>query len=366
MATTGDRSGQARPRIADVARQAGVSKAAVSFAFNRPERLRPETASRIREVADALGYRPHPVARMLTQQRTGMLGVLTPQELPVVFRNPWFSHLAEGISTAACASGYGIAFVSPLGGSLAMATGRAMVDGMVCVGLSHDHPEVAHLHDMGIPMVLVDSDHFPGFSSVEVEDELGARAAAEHLLALGHRDIIVLAVQAPVAGSEGGPHVDVACVTGRRLDGYRSAAAHAHLELPPERIISGPASIEGGKSCLRRAWAAGLRPTGVLCMSDAMAIGALAAAQELGLAVPRDISIVGFDDIDMARFTQPPLTTVQQPIRRKGEEAARLLLSILAAGGTATVEHRQLETRLVVRSSSGPARHDHQEVRRAS
>jgi DNA-binding LacI/PurR family transcriptional regulator len=364
VSRTSDRSRAVRPRIADVAREAGVSKASVSFAFNQPGRLRPETATRIRGVAEAMGYRPHPVARTHKQQRTMMLGVLTPQELPVVFRNPWFGHLAEGISAVAGAGGYGLAFVSPLGGSLAIATGRAMVDGMVCVGLSHDHPEVEYLRATGIPMVLVDSDHFPAFSSVEVDDEGGARAATEHLLALGHRDVVVVAIQGPTAraraeGSPGGT------VTLRRLSGYRAGFAAAGIELGDDHVLSGAASVEGGLSCMRRAWAAGLRPTAALCMADAMAIGALAAARELNLHVPRDLSIVGFDDIDVSRYTEPPLTTVHQPIRRKGEEAARLLLSSLSPEGSPAVEHRQFETRLVVRSSSGPARPNGQEVTRA-
>jgi DNA-binding LacI/PurR family transcriptional regulator len=352
---TGDGSRGTRPRIADVAREAGVSKASVSFAFNRPDRLRPETTTRIRSIADALGYRPHPVARTLTQQRTMMLGIVTPQELPVAFRNPWFSHLAEGISAAACASGYGLAFVSPLGGSLARAAGRAMVDGIVCVGLSHDHPEVEHLRATGLPMVLVDSDHFPGISSVEVDDEAGARAAAQHLLALGHREIVVLAVQSALAAPRERGWGHGASVSQRRLAGYRAALAAAGLELPDAYVMHAQASIEGGRSELRRAWAAGLRPSAVLCMSDVIAIGALVAAHELRLRVPDDLSVVGFDGIDASRYTDPPLTTVHQPIRRKGEVVARLLLSTLANGAAGGVEHRRLRTRLVVRSSSGIA-----------
>jgi DNA-binding LacI/PurR family transcriptional regulator len=368
------RMGARRPSIADVAREAGVSKASVSFAFNQPGRLRPETTDRIRAVAASLGYRPHPVARILKQRRTMMLGVLTPQALPVVFANPWFCHLAEGIATGAAASGYGIAFIAPLGGSLASATGRALVDGIVCVGLSLDHPEVEALRAEGVPMVLADSDRVDGISSVEVDDEAGARLAADHLLALGHRDVVVLAVEAPVyprretAGSTataapgvGSDYVGGASVVSRRIAGYRAAFRAASLDLPDDRIISGPATVEGGRACLRRAWASGLRPTGVLCMSDAIAIGALDAARELGLRVPGDLSVVGFDDIDFARFTEPSLTTVHQPIRRKGEEVAHLLLSTLGDGG-ATVEHRRMETRLVVRSSSGAARPSGQEV----
>ncbi len=339
-----------RPRIADVARAAGVSKTAVSFAFNKPERLNPETASRIREVATTMGYRPHPVARMLTQGHTMTLGVLTPQALPVVFRNPWFGHVSEGIAAAAEEEGYGLLFVSPLHGSLFRALSRATVDGFVAIGLSHAHPEVEQLRRAGVPIVLVDSDPFPEYGSVEIDDEAGARAAAEHLLALGHRDFLVIGVEPPAQGAaaqRGG-------VTARRLAGYRAALAERGLELPEERVLVGPATIPGGLACLRRAWAAGLRPTAVLAMSDAMAIGAMSAAREQGLVVPADLSIVGFDDIDLSQYTEPPLTTVHQPIRRKGEEAVRLLLATMDRRDGTPLEHRRLETRLVVRGSSGP------------
>ena len=138
-----------RPRIADVAREAGVSKTAVSFAFNSPDRLSPETAQRIREVADQLGYTPHPVARMLSQRETLTIGVLTPQALSVIFSNPFFGAFSEGVAVAAEESGYALYFISPLHGSLARAMSRATVDGVVAIGLSDDHPEVEQIRRAG-------------------------------------------------------------------------------------------------------------------------------------------------------------------------------------------------------------------------
>lgn len=347
-----------RPRIADVAREAGVSKTAVSFAFNSPDRLSPETANRIREVAEALGYRPHPVARMLTQRRTWTIGVLTPQALSVIFSNPFFGAFSEGVALAAEESGYGLHFISPLHGSLARALSRATVDGVVAIGLSGDHPEVEEIRRAGLPFVLVDSRALPEHSSVEVDDEGGARTAAEHLLSLGHRDFLVIGIEPPQTAS--GPDPDG--VVARRLRGYRAALEAAGIELTDERIVVGPATIEGGIAVFREAWEAGLRPTAILAMSDAMAIGAMRAARDLGLGVPRDVSVVGFDDIDLAPHTDPALTTVHQPVRRKGEEAVRLLLSIVDGSGLARPEHRRLETRLVIRASTGPAAGKRQEV----
>jgi alanine racemase len=348
-----------RPRIADVAREAGVSKTAVSFAFNSPERLSAETAVRIREVAGALGYRPNPVARMLTQRQTMTLGVLTPQALAVIFSNPFFALFSEGVAHAAEELGYELHFISPLHGSLALAVGRATVDGVVAIGLSADHPEVGQIRGAGLPMVLVDSDDLPEHSSVIVDDEAGARAAAEHVAALGHRDLLVIAVEGPVSPSgELQPHG----VTERRLRGYRATLSAAGIDLPDDAIVAGRASIDGGAAAFQRAWAMGLRPTAILAMSDAMAIGAMRAARELGLRIPDDLSVVGFDDIDLAAHVDPALTTVHQPIRQKGADAVRLLLAEVEQREANRPEHLRLETRLIIRGSTGPAPPPRQEV----
>jgi alanine racemase len=353
-ATPADGNGSSwtgRARIADVARAAGVSKTAVSFAFNSPERLNPETAERILEVADDLGYRPHPVARMLTQRRTGTIGVLTPQALSVVFSNPFFGLFNEGVAAAAESSGHALLFVSPLHGSLARAVGRATVDGFVAVGLPEGHPEIEQIRRAGLPTILVDSNAFPAHGSVLTDDETGARLAAEHVAALGHREILVVGVEPAAPMSSHSPDG----VMGRRLGAYRSALARAGIDLTDEQVLVGPATIEGGMACLRRAWDDGLRPTAVLAMSDAMAIGVMHAAAELGFAIPGDLSVVGFDDIDIARYTSPPLTTVRQPVRRKGEEAVRLLLTQLETHPSAAPEQVMLPTRLIVRGTTGPA-----------
>lgn len=339
-----------RPRIADVAREAGVSKTAVSFAFNSPDKLAPETARRIRAVAATMGYRPDPVARTLSQRRTHTVGVLTPQALAVVFSNPFFGEFAEGVGLGVEAAGYALTFISPLHGSLAGALARAMVDGAIVVGVSAEHPEVEQVRAAGIPLVMVDSSARTNEPGVEVDDEGGARAAAMHLLELGHRDLLVVSMG---SGPPGAP-ADADWVTSRRLRGYAAALAAHGIRLDPRDIVAAPATIDGGTAALRRAWQAGRRPTGVLAMSDAMAIGVLGAARELGLRVPGDLSVVGYDDVDTSRHTDPPLTTVHQPIREKGERAVRLLLSIVDRRPGEPTQVR-LETRLIVRASTGPA-----------
>lgn len=352
-----------RVRISDVASEAGVSKSTVSIAFNNPERLSAETRARIRTVADTLGYRPHPVARMLAQRQTRTLGILTPQALVVAFSNPFFSMFSQGVASVAEEFGYGLLFVSPLRGSLARAAGRASVDGFVALGLGEDHPEVEQIRNADLPIVLVDSSAFPEHGSIEVEDELGAYAAAEHLLALGHTEFLVLAVEPPTfAIGTGDQPPALEGVMVRRMRGYRRALESRGLSLPESRIASGPASFAGGKQAFDRALDSGLKFTAVLAMSDAMAIGALHAAHERGLIVPEEVSFVGFDNIDEAEHTHPPLTTVHQPIREKGAEAARLLLSAVDRRDLGQPEHRRLETRLIVRGSTCQLTAPRQEV----
>jgi alanine racemase len=341
-----------RARIADVAREAGVSKTAVSFAFNTPDRLAPETTAHILDVAEHLGYHPHPVARMLSQRSTRTIGVLTPQALSVMFSNPSFGAFSEGVALAAEQEGYALHFISPLHGSLALAMERATVDGVVVIGLAADHPDVEQIRAAGLPLVRVDSSALADRPGIEVDDEGGAADAARHLLDLGHRRILVVGMEPPIPGAERA-EPDPEGVTGRRLRGYLGALAARGLDLPAGWLVAGPPTIEGGIAALQRAWRDGRRPTGVLAMSDAMAIGVLRAAAELGLRVPGDLSVVGFDDIDFSQHTDPPLTTVHQPIRRKGESAVQLLLSAIERGDPGPGQPR-LETRLVIRGSSGP------------
>jgi len=342
-------TGTRRATIADVARQAGVSKAAVSFAFNSPERLSADTVERIRAIAVELGYRPNPVARMLTARQTTTVGILTPRPLGEVFGNPFFALFAEGVSEVTEDQGYGLLFISPLLGSIERALDRATVDGVVVVGLEEDHPEVEAIRRAGLPIVIVDAAAWEEHGAVLVDEEAGAGAAAQHIVELGHRDVLVIAL-GPGEPRNATPDG----VVGRRLAGYETAFAAAGIALPESHLLSASATFESGERAFLAAWRAGARPTAVLAMSDAIAIGVIGAARELGLAVPRDLSVVGFDDLPVSRFTDPALTTVHQPIREKGSAAARLLLATVS-GGPAPEERREvLPTRLVVRGSTAP------------
>lgn len=340
---------KSRVRISDVAREAGVSKTAVSFAFNNPQRLGEVTVARIRDVATTMGYRPHPVARMLKARQTATLGILTPHSFAKVFGNPYFAMFFEGVSSVVDDRGFGLLFIAPLGGSLERALDRATVDGVLVVGIDADHPEVDGIRRAGVPMVSVDAPPWPEHGAVQVADEAGARAAGRHLADLGHRDILVMSI---------GPHtpesgVSPGQVVRRRLQGYREGIGRL-IDEGNQWVIGADATVESGEQEFSAAWDRGMRPTAVLAMSDAMAVGVMQAARVLGLSIPKDLSIIGYDDLPMSQLCNPPLTTVHQPIRAKGEAAARLLLAALDTGRSHEGTHRILETELVIRGSTAP------------
>jgi len=181
-----------RVTISDVAMAAGVSKTAVSFAFNNPEKLGHATVERVLQVADGLGYAPHPAARALSLRRSGTIGVLIPQRLSTVFANAFLSELLQGLGELCEKHDLSVLLVPPLDGSLEGAIRAASVDGFVSLGLSSNDRALETLERLGIPTVLVDADGSANHPTVNVDDAGGAEAAARHLLKLGHRDIAVI------------------------------------------------------------------------------------------------------------------------------------------------------------------------------
>jgi DNA-binding LacI/PurR family transcriptional regulator len=331
-----------RVTIADVAVAAGVSKTAVSFAFNNPEKLGHATVERVRQVADGLGYAPHPAARALSLRRSGTIGVLIPQRLSTVFANPFLSELIQGLGELCEKHDLSLLLVPPLDGSLEGAIRQASVDGFVSLGLSPDDRALETLDRLGIPTVLVDSDSSPNHPAVNVDDEGGAAAAARHLLGLGHRRFAIIGLPPTRDPSQLTP------TTTRRLAGYREALDAANA--PPPQLVTAGVSMSAGARAFGALPRGGQRPTAVLAMSDMAAIGVMAAARAAGLAVPRDVSIVGYDDIPMAAYTSPALTTVRQPIVDKGRVAVRLLIQRLQ--GKAVSSPPPLKTSLIVRAST--------------
>jgi len=331
-----------RVTIAKVAEAAGVSKTAVSFAFNNPENLGPATLERVLRVAQDLGYTPHPAARALSMRRSGTIGVLIPQRLATVFANPFMSELIQGLGELCERHDLTLLLVPPLDGSLEGAIRQASVDGFISIGLSPDDRAIEVLDRIGIPTVLIDSEVSPAHPAVNVDDSGGAEAAARHLLELGHRQLAIIVLPPARAQVENTP------TAARRMAGYEKAIQAAGAPAP--YVVKAGISVAAGARAFESLPKGRRRPTAVLAMSDMTAIGVVEGARAAGMRVPEDLSVVGFDDVPMAAWTDPPLTTVRQPIVEKGRLAARLLIERMRGQDVETP--RPLETSLVVRAST--------------
>ena len=337
-----------RVTISDVAMAAGVSKTAVSFAFNNPEKLGHATVERVLQVADGLGYAPHPAARALSLRRSGTIGVLIPQRLSTVFANAFLGELLQGLGELCEKHDLSVLLVPPLDGSLEGAIRAASVDGFVSLGLSSDDRALETLDRLGIPTVLVDADGSANHPTVNVDDAGGAEAAARHLLKLGHRDFAVIGLPPTRA------QVGITPTAARRLAGYQAALDDAGAPAP--LLISAGISQAAGVRAFESLAQAKRKPTAVLAMSDMTAIGVITAATQAGMNVPSDLSVVGFDDLPLAAWTNPALTTVRQPIVDKGRIAARLLIQRLQ--GRTAQSPSPLATRLIVRASTAKPNSD--------
>lgn len=344
-----------RPRIQDVAARAGVSKTAVSFAFNQPEHLNEATRERILAAAAELGYRPSPIARRLAARRTDQIGLVLPQPTRDAFANAFIPELLRGIGDVCDERGVSLVIVPPAGGSLARAVEGALVDGLILLGLAPDHPELGLARRAGLPVVALDVDGWSDADVVAIDDVGGSTAAAEHLYRLGHRDVaVVLIAKHPDAALD-----ELDGISGRRLNGIRAGFDRERRELGGGvvrvRILSAEVSEEGGRAAFAEL-AADRLPTAVMAITDMTAIGILNAASDAGVRVPDELSVVGFDDIPAASWTSPRLTTVHQPIRGKGRMAARRLIDITRQTDGHRPTTERLPTRLVVRGSTAPPR----------
>lgn len=338
----------AKITISEIARRAGVSKTAVSFAFNYPERLSEDTLRHILAVADEVGYAPDPVASNLKTRRTGCVGILVPQPIPIMTRNPYLLTFIEGVGEVCHESGMSLMLVPPLKGNLRRAIVRAAVDGFLTLGLETFRGTMVVLQQRGVPFVMVDSDPTPDIPCVNIDDEAGAYAAMSYALERGHREIAVFGIR---SGHHGDYH-KYAGTLQRRITGYARALAEHGLSLdaPGIQLHECECDAAGGYEGLHALWQARWRPTAIVSMADVIAIGVMQAARELGLRVPDDLSLIGYDDIEASRLTCPALTTIRQPAVEKGRIAAQLLLQRIEERSLAA-EHVVLPVELVERES---------------
>lgn len=338
-----------RPTLDDVAEAVGVSRATVSNAYNRPDQLSAQLREQILRVAGELGYPgPNPTARSLATSRTGAIAFLLDSSLSAAFSDPALSITLDALAKT----------VEPTGNALLLLPGReaqegppasrvlaAQADIAVAYSLADGTPALEAVRARGLPLVVIDQPPLPDTARVGCDDRGGASLAARHLVELGHRRFGILAA----------PRLSGAAVssafhgTRERLAGYLDTLAAAGIS--DITITEAPwLSASTARAAATDLLTASVRPTALLCMSDQLAFAAIAAAHRLGLRVPADVSIVGFDDTPQAAWSEPPLTTVRQDLAGKGRVAGELVMGLLA--GEPVPPPVELPVSLAVREST--------------
>jgi LacI family transcriptional regulator len=328
--------------IRDVAQHAGVSVTTVSHVINDTRYVSDETRRRVEASIAELHYVPSALARGLKNSRTHTIGVMLPNS-----SNPYFAEIVRGIEDACYEGGYSVILCNS--DDMAAKQGRYVrvlmekqVEGLVVLSSGGDTELGKYLRVASMPQVLVDREveHLDA-DLVEVNHEQGGYLATRHLLELGHRQVACIA---------GPAHLSSAV---ERLAGWQRALDECGVKQPASLRPEGDFSSASGHSAMLRLMRKPNPPTAVFASNDLMAIGAICAATTLGLRVPQDVSVVGFDDIALAAYASPPLTTVEQPKHQLGELAAHWLLARIA---DPSMPHRReiLEPTLRVRRSSAP------------
>jgi LacI family transcriptional regulator len=329
--------------IRDVAKQAGVSVATVSRVMNNSGPVSAGTRERVEQVAEALRYSPHPGAQGLIMRRTRNLGVILPD-----LYGEFFSEVIRGMDQATQRAGYNLLVSSSHDDrseiDAAVRAMRGRVDGLVLMTPETGVGSVEEVIQPSLPVVLMNA---PASSArahtLNVDSYGGSYAMVRHLVSGGHERVALIG---------GDPQNHDAR---ERRRGYAAALRDAGLEARPEWQVRADFRKSGGWEAARVLMSRpGLRPTAIFAANDAMAVGALSSLQELGLAVPRDVAVAGFDDIPLARYLSPALTSVHVDNSGLGARAVELLLESVD-GGSGDPIHEVLPTTLVIRRSCGVA-----------
>ena len=310
------------PTIYDVASLAGLSIATVSRVLNSPDRVSDASRRKVIAAIDQLGFVPNAEARARNLQSTGRIGVLTPY-----FTSPSFTDRLRGVATALSNSRYELIVytvdsLERLNGYLATLPLTGSLDGLIVLSLPVDDAAAQRLVANELEAVLIEQTH-PSFSAISVDDRAGGRLAAQHLIAQGHKRCAYVYFGEHPRYSI---HPEVP-----RLQGFREALADAGLTLPDEYTKYVPISRKGIREKLRELLALPEPPTAIFAPADDLAIRVIHGAHELGLHTPRDISVIGFDDIDIAEHVD--LTTISQSLVKSGEMAVELLFGRLEDPG---------------------------------
>lgn len=342
-------------KLADVAKAAGVSAGTVSNVYNRPEVVSAQVQARVRAAASALGYSADPKGRLLRAGKVNAIGVVTVEPLSYFFTDPFARLVMSGITEAAQANGAGISLVSSANKEdLAWNVRNALVDGFVLFCLEGARELIVSAVERQLPFVAISlGEADAAVSVVGIDDVAGARAAAEHLIGLGHRRFAILALKLDRdSNGRASPRqieMSVYSTPRERVRGTFDALIAHGIDTAAVPIFATPEDPHAIHAALEEMFAAPAPPTAILAQSDVIALIALDWLTARGIAVPRDVSIVGFDGVPESAASTPPLTTVAQPIAEIGRRAVGAILDY-----DGTVSRQVVDFTLLVRGSTAP------------
>jgi len=331
--------GAHRLSIKDIARIARVSHPTVSRALHNSPLVNPQTAARIWKIANESGYRASAIARGLVNRRTRTIGLVV-----TTVADPFTCEVVSGIEQSAGDCGYSV-FLADSNADpareqkIVQSFAERRVDGIIVTSSRVGALYLPLLSEMQVPIVLVNDQHPGAFvHSVMIDNRGGTRAAVAHLIGLGHRRIAYI-------GDRLGYQSDT-----ERHAGYTDALEAASISVLPALTAHGDGKPQGAIEAMNALLELSEPPTAVCCYNDMSALGAMRAIRLRGLQVPEDISVVGFDDLFLSSYTQPPLTTVRQPMRRMGQLAMESLFKVMTGEGPAI--KIEVAAELVVREST--------------
>lgn len=324
--------------IKDIAEAAGVSPSTVSRALHDHPRISEETATRVRQIAQEMDYSPSLPARSLVTQHTATIGIVITHA-----SDPFLGRLVIGVEEAAQRHGYSVFLSSSyrdaeLEREVVRSFYERRATGVIVTGSQIDTDYEQLRERFPLRVVLVNSPNYE--HSISADNQGGAQQATEYLVQLGHRRISYVANRRSY-------HTDLA-----RRAGYKAVLEQCKIPFEEDMIVEGDGGLAGGVQAMQRLLSCPQLPTAVFCFNDMTAMGVIYSLVHAGLKVPRDCSVIGFDDLDMAAYYCPPLTTVRQPNYRLGQRAMHMLLALIE--GRSEVQAEVLPTELVVRGTTGP------------
>ncbi len=327
-----------------VAERARVSTTTVSHVINNTRVVSEDARERVLAVIQELRYIPSAVARSLKNDRTHTLGMMIPNN-----SNPYFAEIIQSLEDACFELGYNIILCNSYDDPKKQAAYirvlmEKRIDGLILVSSGSDEELTRLLADEGIPKVLVDRE-LDGVSAdfIEADHEDGGYQATQYLISLGHRHIACVA----------GPQNILASAA--RIKGYQRALREAGLNFNPDYLIYADFTSLGGFNAFQHLLALPARPSAIFASNDLMAIGGICAANQVGIRIPDDLSVLGYDDIALASFSTPPLTTIAQPKQAIGRLTAEVLIDRIKHPDV-SLRRELIKSKLVVRASTAPCK----------